>query len=172
MMKASPDETVIIPYKKGGENMVNDSYFGKVPSSRLRKTDSMLFFKTDGKYRSKIGIPPSIVKPLVGSYDSVRNILTIMKVEYKGDLDYVNSMWEHQKYPYKGDVVNAYNDGPNDMGTQLGAFYEIETSSPAVALKKGEALTHVKIVFHFQGAKAELNKISKKVLGVELSKVK
>lgn len=172
MLKASPDGTVVIPYRKGGEHKVNDAYFGKVPANRLRKTDSMLFFKTDAKYRSKIGIPPSIINPIVGSYNPSKNILTIMKVEYKGDQDYVNSMWEQQKSPYSGDVINAYNDGKNDAETQLGEFYEIESSSPAVALKSGDSLTHVKIMFHFQGPKSELNKISRQLLHVDLKDIK
>ena len=43
-----------------------------------------------------------------------------------------------QKEPYKGDVINSYNDGPLADGTQMGPFYEVESSSPALALKKGE----------------------------------
>ena len=46
--------------------------------------------------------------------------------------DYMNNMWEvPQAKPYVGDVANAYNDGPNDLGKQMGAFYEIESVSPA-----------------------------------------
>lgn len=172
MLKASADGAVIIPYKKGGADKVNDTYFGKVPAARLRKTDSVLFFKTDAKYRSKIGIPPSIIEPIVGSYNASQNILTIMKVEYKGDQDYVNSMWEQQKFPYSGDVINAYNDGKNDAGTQLGQFYEIETSSPAVALHSGESLTHIKIMYHFQGSKSALNQISEQLLHVGLQDIR
>ncbi len=169
ILKASPQTTVIIPFQKGGRDQVNDTYFGKVPAERLIIKDSVLFFKADAKFRSKIGIPPSIVKPIIGSYDAVRNILTIIKVDFKGDSSYVNSMWEHQKFPYKGDVINAYNDGPNDLGSQLGAFYEMETSSPAVALKKNESLMHTKHIFHFMGSKPELNKICQKLIGVDLN---
>jgi hypothetical protein len=169
MMKAAPHATIIIPYKNGGANLVNDTYFGKVPSARLTKKDSVLFFKADAQYRSKIGIPPAIVKHFAGSYDPDKNILTIMQVDYKGDKDYVNSMWKQQSDPYKGDVVNAYNDGPNDVGARLGHFYEMETSSPAVALKVNQSLTHTKAIFHFAGDKAALNAIAIKLLGVQLN---
>lgn len=172
MMKSSELNTVIIPYQKGGINQVNDSYFGKVPSERLLKRDSVLFFKADSKFRSKIGIPPSIVKPELGSYDAVRNILTIIKIDIQGDKEYVNSMWEIQKEPFKGDVINAYNDGANQSGTQLGTFYEMETSSPAKELKKGQYLTHVNKVFHFMGSKNNLNLIAIKILGVSLDDLK
>ena len=169
MMKASPNNTVIIPYKKGGGNLVNDSYFGKVPAERLKKKDSVLLFTADSKYRSKIGLPPAIVKPFAGSYDALRNVLTIIQFDYKGDSDYVNSKWEVQQSPYKGDVINAYNDGPNESGSQLGAFYELETSSPAVPLKKGQTLTHVQRTFHFEGLKEQLNAIATKLLGMHLN---
>ena len=171
MMKSSSASTIIVPYKTGGATAVNDAYFGKIPAERLRKKDSFLLMTADAKYRGKIGIPPSIVKPIAGSYDSAKHILTILQFDYKGETDYVNSMWEQQKFPYKGDVINAYNDGPNDIGSQLGAFYELETSSPAVALKKNQSLSHVQRIFHLEGDKEILNKISKQLLGVDLGQL-
>ena len=53
-------------------------------------------------------------------------------------------------------------------GSQLGPFYELETSSNAKALKPGENLTHTNKTFHFEGNFEELNKISKSVLAVDL----
>jgi hypothetical protein len=98
------------------------------------------------KYGSKIGVPLSIFKPLLGYYDALRRVLTIIKFDFKGDSDYVNSMWEHQQFPFKGDVVNAYNDGPNDLGSRLGTFYEMETSSPAIVQRKNQSLTHIQYI--------------------------
>lgn len=171
MLKASPAQVVMLPYKAGGSAQVNDAYFGKIAADRLIKKDSVLFFKGDAKSRGKIGIPPAIVKPLAGSYDAEKGALTIVRFSYTGDTAYVNSMWEIQRYPYRGDVVNTYNDGPNDKGEQMGAFYELETSSPALALKKGGTYRHVQQTFHFEGKTSDLNVISKHVLGVELSQV-
>ncbi|MDX2069129.1 MAG: DUF6786 family protein [Haliscomenobacter sp.] len=171
MLKASPAQVVMLPYKAGGSAQVNDAYFGKIAADRLIKKDSVLFFKGDAKSRGKIGIPPAIVKPLAGSYDVEKGALTIVRFSYTGDTAYVNSMWEIQRYPYRGDVVNTYNDGPNDKGEQMGAFYELETSSPALVLKKGGAYRHVQQTFHFEGKASDLNVISKHVLGVELSQV-
>ena len=150
---------------------MND-YFGKVPAGRLIKNDSLLFFKVDSKFRSKIGIPPSIVKPVIGSYDATRNVLTIIKADFKGDKKYVNSMWEIQKEPFKGDVINAYNDGENQSGNQLGNLYELETSSPAKELKKGESVIHVNKIFHFMGSKHALNLIAHKLLGASVDDLK
>lgn len=171
MLKASPAQVVILPFKNGSGELVNDAYFGKIAADRLVKKDSMLFFKGDAKSRGKIGIPPAIVKPVAGSYDAEKGTLTILRFNYQGDTAYVNSMWENQAYPYRGDVINTYNDGPNDKGEQMGAFYELETSSPALVLKKKQSYRHVQQTFHFEGKAEELNVISKKVLGVELSQV-
>jgi hypothetical protein len=77
-----------------------------------------------------------------------------------------------QKEPYKGDVVNSYNDGPLQDGSQLGPFYEIESSSSTRELKKGEALHYEQTVCHFQGNYDSLRKIAKQLLGVELNDLK
>ncbi|MET0594867.1 MAG: DUF6786 family protein, partial [Polyangiaceae bacterium] len=80
-----------------------------------------------------------------------------------------NSMWEQQKEPYKGDVINSYNDGPTEPGkASLGGFYEIESSSPAAALAPNEKLVHVHQTFHFTGPRDALDAIARKVLGVSL----
>ncbi len=171
MMKASPQNTIIIPYQSGKADQINDSYFGKIPAERLIKKDDILFFKADAQSRGKIGVPPQALKPIAGSYDAENKILTIVQFDYKGETDYVNSMWEIQKNPYKGDAINAYNDGKNDSGSQMGQFYELETSSPAIALKRNESLTHTQRTFHFEGAENTLNAISKKLLGINLSEV-
>jgi hypothetical protein len=79
-------------------------------------------------------------------------------------------MWEIQKEPYGGDVVNSYNDGPTEPGkASLGGFYEIESSSPAAPLAPGGKLTHVHQTFHFTGPREALDPITKKVLGVSLA---
>ena len=81
-------------------------------------------------------------------------------------------MWEKQKEPYGGDVVNSYNDGPVEPGKpSLGGFYELETSSPAAELAPGESLVHTHRTFHFVGERASLDAISDKVLGVTASRI-
>lgn len=171
MMKASPQNTIIIPYQSGKADEINDAYFGKIPAERLVKKDDVLFFKADAQSRGKLGVPPQALKPVAGSYDAEHKILTIVQFDYKGETDYVNSMWEIQKNPYKGDAINAYNDGKNDSGSQMGQFYELETSSPAIALKRNETLIHTQRTFHFEGAENTLDTISKKLLGISLSEV-
>ena len=85
---------------------------------------------------------------------------------------YMNNMWQvPQAEPYVGDVVNSYNDGPNDLGKQLGAFYEIESLSPAEALKTGESLMHRHRTIHIQADRKILDQLAKSILGVDLGKV-
>ncbi len=172
----SPAVTVIIPFKEGDKellgNIVTDDYFGKVPADRLKIKDGIIYFKADGKYRSKIGLSPLRATPFAGSYDADNNVLTIVNYTLpKGETDYVNSLWKIQEKPFSGDAVNAYNDGPLEDGSQMGPFYEIESSSPAAKLNPTEKLTHYHRTFHFQGNKEGLNKIAQKVLGVELTNI-
>ncbi len=173
MFNPTPKTTVIVPFKNttNAKSLINDSYFGKVPAERLIIKDSVLLFAADGKYRSKIGLPPSIAEPVMGSYDSEKGVLTIVTYDLDPNGDYVNSLWELQKEPYKGDAANSYNDGPVADGTQMGPFYELESSSPARQLKKGEILGHRSRTFHFEGLESQLEPIAKRFLGVSLKEV-
>ena len=178
MYKHGPKTTVVIPFNNGGESklgpVVNDDYFGKVPPSRLRVADGILFFAADGQYRSKIGISPRRSTPLCGSYDAARGVLTIVQYNKPAAAvtDYVNSKWELQEQPFAGDVINAYNDGPAEPGAQpLGPFYELETSSPALPLASGASGTHIQTTFHFEGDLKQLDAIARKTLGVSLAEI-
>lgn len=177
MFAPAPDARVVIPFEKAapGVEIVNDRYFGEVPPDRLnvRADAGFLSFKADGKERGKIGLGPARAKSVLGSYSAEAKLLTI--VHYDGPkkaAPYVNSMWEEQKEPYGGDVVNAYNDGPPAPGKPpLGGFYEIETSSPGAELAPGKSLVHTHRTFHFVGDEGALEPIAKKVLGVSLRDV-
>ena len=178
MYNPSPETTVVIPFKAGGEDelgpKVNDSYFGKVPEDYLQVEDDILFFKGDGTRRGKIGITPQRSKGIAGSYDAEGKVLTFVTYNVQeSPSGFVNSMWEHQEEPYVGDVINSYNDGSPEPGAPpLGPFYELETSSPAAALKPGETMKHVQRTWHIQGEEADLDPIAKQFLGVGLEEIK
>jgi len=180
MFNPSPGTTVVVPFNPGPEDqlgpIVNDAYFGKVPADRLKITDKVIYFKADGQYRSKIGVSPRRVKPFCGSYDADNKVLTIVHLtlpENPAAQDYVNSMWEIQKDPFAGDVVNSYNDGPAAPGAKpFGPFYELETSSPGAALGPGESLRHAHATIHIQGEEKDLEPIAKKIFGVSLKEIK
>jgi len=174
MFNPTETTTVFIPYYEEAEGViVNDEYFGKVPGDRLFAKDGVVYFKIDGRLRSKIGLPAGRAKDICGSYDSARNLLTILKYTVpEGDKPYMNGQWGEQDDAFCGDVINSYNDGPTETGYVMGPFYEIETSSPGAALQPGESLTHTQYVLHIQGDEAELNKIVKSVFGVEIETIK
>ena len=178
MFKPSPETTVVVPYEDGPEStrgpIVNDAYFGKVPADRLVARDGRLFFKGDGLYRSKIGLSPRRARPLLGSWDAGRKVLTIVTFDRpEGATEYVNSMWEIQQQPFAGDVVNSYNDGPPAPGAKpMGPFYELETSSPAAALAPGASLTHVHRTIHLEGETSALDALAKRVLGAGLEEIR
>jgi hypothetical protein len=175
MFTPSPATTIAIPFVAGPEStlgpVVNDAYFGRVPDDRLRVKESVILFRGDGQYRSKIGISPQRARPIAGSYDAQRRVLTLVQyTRPPGSTAYVNSMWETQREPLKGDVVNSYNDGPPAPGTPpLGPFYELETSSPALALAPAQQHTHIHRTFHLVGPEAELDHVARATLGLTLA---
>jgi len=177
MFNATPKTTVVVPYQRGSVAekgvVVHDAYFGKVPSDRLIDDDGALMFKADANFRSKIGVPPKRARNVMGSYDAVTQTLTLVTFTLPGNTtSYVNSMWEIQKSPYGGDVANAYNDGPPKPGVkQLGQFYELESSSPALALAPGQSATHVQTTIHLQGKPEDLDGVAVAVLGRGIEKI-
>lgn len=169
----TPTTTVFIPFNKSAKKSVNDEYFGKVPSDRLTVGDGVIFFRIDGEYRAKIGLPADSAMGLCGSYDSKGHVLTILKYNQpEGDCDYVNGQWGHQDDPFHGDVINSYNDGPTETGTVMGPFYEVETSSPAAALAPGGTLVHEQYTCHIEGDELDLAQIVRTVFGLDLDAVK
>jgi hypothetical protein len=176
MFTPSSSMTIVLPYAGGtsrSEPVVNDKYFGKVPADRLKITDSAVLFKADGQYRAKIGLPPSRALSAAGSYDAANHVLTIVQYTRPANATrYVNSMWEMQREPYKGDVLNSYNDGPPGPGkAPLGPFCEIESSSPALELAPGQRHTHVHRTIHLVGPEGDLDRIARRVLKTSLAEV-
>jgi hypothetical protein len=152
---------------------VNDAYFGHIPPDRLVVREGVLFFRGDGTARGKIGIPRQRALPIAGSWDAANRVLTLVQFTLPEDAtDYVSSLWEIQREPYRGDVTNSYNDGPPAPGAPpLGPFYEIESSSPAAALAPGERLTHVHRTVHLQGDPSALDAIARAALGVGIAEI-
>ena len=177
MYKPSPGVTIVVPFKAGADEALgpkaNDVYFGKIPPEYLKVGDDVLFLRGDGTRRGKIGISPARSKGVAGSYDAETRVLTLVTYNVQDAPNgYVNSMWERQKSPFSGDVINAYNDGSPAPGqAPLGPFYELETSSPAAALAPGAAMRHVQRTLHVSGPAAELDKIAQAKLGVGLGEI-
>jgi hypothetical protein len=181
MFNAGPQTVVIIPYKPGEETelgpVVKSDYFGEVPPDRLKIVPEAILFRADANYRSKLGTSQRRARNVAGSIDFKNNVLTLAHFTMPDDPTkelYMNNMWggPHEE-PYKGDVMNTYNDGPPAPDKKgLGPFYEIESLSPAKPLATGESLTHHHRTLHIQADLATLDKLATEILGIKLEKVR
>ena len=180
MLNAGPQAVTIIPYRQGSDAdlgpVVRRDYFGPVPDERLQVTPQAVLFRDDANYRAKLGISQRRAKNILGAIDFETGVLSIAMFSMPNDPTkhlYPNSAWEMpQKEPFRGDVVNAYNDGPNDTGGRLGNFYELESVSPTKELKTGESLSHCSAIVHVQADHATLVSLANDVLGVDLAAIR
>ncbi len=181
MLNAGPRTVVVVPYVPGEEGRlgaaVKSDYFGPIPNDRLKVTPQAILFRADGNYRSKIGTSQKRARNVLGSIDFSAGVLTLVHFTMPDDPNshnYMNNMWQvPQAEPYVGDVANAYNDGPPAPGKKgLGAFYEIESLSPAVALGTQQSLTHRHRTLHIQADLPTLARLAKDILGVDLETVR
>jgi hypothetical protein len=174
MFKPSDQTAIVAPFNPipNARQLITDDYFGKIPAQNLKVKDNLLLFRADGKSRGKLGLSPLVAKAGAGSIDLENNTITVLLYEVVPQGRYVNSKWEIQKEPFKGDAVNCYNDGPLADGKQMGPFYEVESSSDARALKPGEALTYRQVTMHFEGDHNALQALSQQLWQLPLEEVK
>lgn len=177
MLNPIDNGAVVIPYREGDIKTVGPvattNYFGEIPADRIQMKEGILYFKVDGKHRSKLGLTYNRATSFAGSYDIDNKTLTILQLTLpEKEKEYINQLWEVQKEPFKGDAINSYNDGPLDGGGQIGPFYELESSSPAAFLAPGESIYHIQRMYHFVGTEEQLNVFSNKILGVSIEQVK
>jgi hypothetical protein len=173
MFNPSDSTVIVIPYKPAlqGNKVATTDYFGEIPADRIKFSNNILYFKADGKKRGKLGIAPQSALPFAGSYDAQNNVLTITSFTIDSSAKYLNQEWNTVKPVFSGDAMNAYNDGPLTDGSQMGPFYEIESVSPAAALKPSAEIKHVHSVYHFTGSREQLNTIAQKVFGTSLENI-
>ena len=175
MFNPAPRAVTIIPFIEGDAKalgtIVTSDYFGEIPADRLKIEGNAIYLKTDGNYRSKLGLNNKRTTAIAGNYDPDSKRLTITTFDVDNQAVYLNQEWNPAKDPLKGDAMNAYNDGPLDDGSIMGPFLEVESVSPAAFLKSGESLSHIHNVFHFVGEEADLNPVAEQLLGVSIQKI-
>ena len=179
MSPTSDNAVMIVPFLPGDEaelgKIVTADYFGKLEDNRLAVSEelNLIFLRGDGDFRSKLGISFARARTPIGSWNPETETLTIVDYDLPTEAPdgYTNNLWEIQDEPFAGDVVNAYNDGPNDSGTQFGKFYELETVSPALALAPGQSDSHAARTTRLSGNRESLDKIAVAVFGATLSQI-
>ncbi|MDR0796176.1 MAG: hypothetical protein LBE79_09035 [Tannerella sp.] len=176
MFNPAPNAVTVIPFNEGSEvetgKIVTSDYFGEIPADRLKVLQNVIFLKTDGNFRSKLGLNGKRTKAIAGNYDPSIKRLTITTFDVSKDAIYLNQEWDPTKNPLTGDALNAYNDGPLADGSIMGPFLELESVSPAAFLKPSQSLMHRHTVFHFSGEEKDLNPIAEKLLGVSIEAIK
>jgi len=176
MFNTAPNAVTVIPYKEGDEaamgKVVTSDYFGEIPADRLKISDKLIFLKTDGKYRSKLGLNSHRTNGIAGNYDPDSGRLTVIIYDVEQDATYLSQEWNPAKDPLTGDAMNAYNDGPLEDGSIMGPFLELESVSPAAFLKPGQSLSHKHTVCHFIGSPDDLSPITEKLFGVKAQEIK
>lgn len=183
------------------EPIVNADYFGVLGPDRLLVDEDrkLITLRGDGEYRSKLGLTYPRAKPFLGAWDQQRQVFTLVHyklptmslgdapetsesnrkrradglVELSDRLAYVNNLWKVVDDEYQGDVINGYNDGPNESGSKLGGFFELESLSPALALAPQQAYTHTHLTVHLeardQAAFQRINNLSQRLFGFKLT---
>lgn len=164
-MLTSPDNKVMIPLSKPTDSIT--AYFTPI-GDRMQIANQTVFYKADALGINKIGILPAYCKDVMGSYTPSENLLHIVSFSFQQDSPYVNSV-PHNTQPYQGDVINIFN-GVVDETLNI-PFYEFESSSSAKALRPNEKMYHQQTTYHFEGEKAGLDKIARKILGVSLNAI-
>lgn len=179
MFRPTPRTMMVLPFRPGfdpqGRAAVTSDYFGSVDQTRLRTDEvrGLALFRGDGKYRSKLGVGIKRACPRLGSWTPEEGRLTIVEFNLPVEVEYgyCNNLWQVQQEPFAGDVVNVYNDGPNETGGCLGPFYELETLSPALGLRAGEHYEHRHSTLHLLGTRSSLDSVSEKVWGISLGEL-
>lgn len=176
MFNTAPNSLTIVPFNTGDEHtlgkIATTDYFGEIPADRLKIREGLLFLKTDGKCRNKLGVNVMRTKAIAGNYDPDSKRLTITTFDTDPRGTYLNQEWNPEKDPLTGDALNAYNDGPLEDGSIMGPFLEVESASPAAFLKPGEALQHNHTVFHFVGEETDLTSITETLFGISIKEIK
>ena len=176
MFNPAPQAVTFVPFNEGDEKelgkIVTSDYFGEVPSNRLKIKGNMIFLKTDGKFRSKLGLNAKRTQAIAGNYDPDSKRLTITTFDVDKNAIYLSQEWDPEKDPLSGDAMNAYNDGPLEDGSIMGPFLELESVSPAAFLKPLQSLNHRHTVYHFIGEEADLSSITEELFDISINEIK
>ncbi len=139
----------IAPFRKDGADpdggpAVRSDYFGAVPDDRFRMGSNFALFRADAAEVGKIGVLRDRAVNRIASWNPETRIFTLITFSpLDRNAPYLSEHWGTElPDPYYGDVVNSYNHGGPET------FFELESSSPALALAPGAAHTHGCLTVH------------------------
>ncbi|MDR1456201.1 MAG: hypothetical protein LBJ01_11155 [Tannerella sp.] len=170
MFHPGPRAVTLVPFLEGDGRelgkIVTSDYFGEIPADRLQIRGGLICLKTDGKFRSKLGLNGRRTRTTAGNYDPDAGRLTVITYDVDRDAIYLSQEWNPDREPLIGDAMNAYNDGPLEDGSIMGPFLELESASPAAFLPPAKSLAHRHTVYHFLGGEKELSPLVEKLFGL------
>jgi len=146
---------------------IRTEYFGELDDKRLRMGSNFALFRTDAKFTSKVGILRNRAVPIQAAYNPKTRTLTLVQFgPIEANAPYVDERWRVDGDPYYGDVVNSYNHGGPEP------FFELESSSPALALAPGESHTHHSMTLHLRfDSDDKLAEVARTALGIDWQQV-
>jgi hypothetical protein len=170
MFQGNDESVAIFPFKESEEDTLEVStYLNPLNQDRLKEVDHTICYKTDGNYRSKVGLKPENTQSIFGHYNAKDSVLTIITYSYNPDGDYLSCNEVEEDVLFGGDVVSSYN---NQIPSGTPSFFELESAGEAKTLKQGASTSHIHNTCHFEGDEDELNKLCIKLLGTSIKNVK
>jgi hypothetical protein len=176
-----PRLSVIVPVRPASDSTsmppTVDEYFkdfcidGVLPPGRRANFDSFVLLKADGKVRAKIGVKRERATGRLGSYDPESDHLTIVDFDFYPELDYPTGYWRTYGNAFDGDALSVYIDGPQEPGGPGGAFYELETMSPAMFLRPGESFAYRNRTHHLRGRRKSIGAACERFLRAEIKQL-
>jgi hypothetical protein len=154
-----------------------DEYFkdfcigGVFPSVRRVDWGEFVLLRADGKVRGKVGIKRDRATGRLGSYNPDDTHLIIVDHDFYPELEYTSGYWRQYENPFDGDALSVYIDGPEWSGGPEGVSYELETMSPALFLRSGDAFTYRNRTFHIRGDGESVGQVCRRSLGPTLDQL-
>lgn len=168
MFAPGPNAWAIAPFgptaDPDGGPAVRSDYFGPVPPERFRMGSNFAIFRADSAEVGKIGVLRNRATDRVASWDPDARIFTLVQFgPVHANAPYLSEHWGADlPDPYYGDVANVYNHGGPEQ------FYELESSSRALALAPGASYTHQSLTIQILvTSDAQLDALLRAALGLD-----
>ena len=120
----SPATIIVVPFRPGPEAelgpIVNDQYFGQRagrPPGDQGERDLLPRRRPAARQDRRLA-PRARARSWAATTPRGRVLTLVTYTLPEGATDYVNSLWEQQREPYRGDAINSYNDGPPAPGRE------------------------------------------------------